>query len=132
MEAVRSKSYLLNIKYRIYLYSVCLMHIFKNVKVCLQSFSRIADPVCYFKDKYWHGTETFLQITCETTLLKHFQICLFCWLWLTLATYAGLSQCLTDDETPPPQVLLHSPHIDQGPQPPSMLWGQVPKGTHSP
>lgn len=73
-----------------------------------------------FTDNMWnHSFESFPTVS-------------FCWLRLTLATYAGLSQCLRDEETPPPQVLLHSPHSDQGPQPPSMLWGQVPKGTQSP
>uniref|UniRef100_A0AAY4DIR1 Uncharacterized protein n=1 Tax=Denticeps clupeoides TaxID=299321 RepID=A0AAY4DIR1_9TELE len=33
-------------------------------------------------------------------------------LWLTLLTYAGLSQSLMEEETPPPQVRLHSPHRD--------------------
>lgn len=56
----------------------------------------------------------------------------FSLLWLTLPTYAGLSQCLMEEDTPPPQVRLHSPHMDQGPQPPSTLWGQVPNATHSP
>lgn len=59
-------------------------------------------------------------------------MCVFSLLWLTLPTYAGLSQRLMEEDTPPPQVLLHSPHIDQGPQPPSTLWGQVPNVTHSP
>lgn len=58
--------------------------------------------------------------------------CVFSLLWLTLPTYAGLSQCLMEEDTPPPQVLLHSPHVDQGPQSPSKLWGKVPNATHSP
>lgn len=48
-------------------------------------------------------------------------MCVFSLLWLTLPTYAGLSQCLMEEDTPPPQVLLHSPHIDQGPQSPFKL-----------
>ncbi|KAG7262145.1 hypothetical protein CRUP_006386 [Coryphaenoides rupestris] len=39
---------------------------------------------------------------------------------------------VTEDDTPPPHVRLHSPHVDHGPQSPSTLWGQVPNTTHSP
>lgn len=46
-------------------------------------------------------------------------------------TYRGLSQCRTEEDTPPPHVLLHSPQDDQDPQAPSTPSGRVPKGTHS-
>ncbi|XP_021145344.2 cilia- and flagella-associated protein 251 isoform X3 [Columba livia] len=43
------------------------------------------------------------------------------------STHRGLSQCRTDDDTPPPHVLLHSPQDDQAPQAPSTPAGRVPK-----
>lgn len=66
------------------------------------------------------------------TLKQDLDVCVFSLVWLTLPTYAGLSQCLIDEDTPPPQVLLHSPHVDQGPQSPSKFCGKVPNTTHSP
>lgn len=44
--------------------------------------------------------------------------------------YLGLSQRLMEEETPPPQVRLHSPQVDHRPQPPSTPSGRVPYATH--
>ena len=40
--------------------------------------------------------------------------------------YLGLSQCLMEEDTPPPQVRLHSSQGDHRPQPPSTPSGRVP------
>lgn len=43
----------------------------------------------------------------------------------------GLSQCRLEEDTPPPQVRLQSPHGVHGPQAPSTPSGRDPKGTHT-
>ena len=45
--------------------------------------------------------------------------------------YLGLSQCLIEEDTPPPHVLLHSSQGDHRPQPPSTPSGRVPYATHT-
>ena len=41
-------------------------------------------------------------------------------------SYLGLSQWRREEDTPPPQVRLHSSQGDQSPQPPSTPSGRVP------
>lgn len=59
------------------------------LKVCLVNFSCLSISVCYFEDKCWQTSKPFLQITCETTVLNNFQMCLF--------VGSGLLQLLTLD-----------------------------------
>lgn len=59
------------------------------LKLCQVSFSCLTVSVCYFEDKCWQTSKTFLQITCETTVLNKFQLCLF--------VGSGLLQLLTLD-----------------------------------